>query len=722
MGKPSLRARAEILIPFALGLIACWFATGWSGLAPGNIHWLTQSDLAQSYLGWAFYRHDPWTSPFGASPSYGLEFHASVLYSDSIPLLAMPFKWVAVWLPEPFQYFGLWLVLCFLLQAWFAWRLLGLASEDVGAKTCGLVFFVLAPPMLNRLGGHLALFAHWPLLAALYLYLRGSLTNRQGTSAWMVLVPLTFLIHVYVFLMVAGIWAADVLRRAHEGHRVGLLWKNSVPWREVLLVPVITAVAAWQAGFFLVPGKAAQADGFGFYKMNLLAPFNGAGWAAVGWNGPTGGAGEYEGFNYLGFGGLALCLAGFVVWLFTRKRQNGAALVGWPLWLLALVFALLAVTNTVGFGMRQWHLSLPFGLEHRLAHSPVQATGRLFWVMYYLLLTRAFFALARVLRPRLFAAVVAGLAVLQCADIQAGVRNLRAMQAARAETATETPLGSVFWNEAASRYKRVRLLPTRVLAPGWEAIAFYAQRHGMGTDAVQLARVNWKIFNRLRTAQRIGLLRGRPEEDTLYIVDERFADLAIQAARPGDAVFALDGYRIFAPGWGAAVPLGAVDLRAVPPQPGSIRSLPFSSGLHEDAAARLLLGEGWRQNADGVSIADSTATLFVPRGDATELALDWRAVDAAHPITGTIEAMRDGRRIGGCPGHDGSCRSWRLPLAREAPARGFDEIALRMAPPIDRRRPSIALERVSLETTGAAAQGAMERSADGVSAPLTAVR
>lgn len=693
--KPGLRACAEVLIPCLFALVACWLATGGGGFSVGHIRWLAQGDLAQSYLGWAFYRHDPWTLPPGANPSYGLEFHASVLYSDSIPLLAMPFKLLAAWLPEPFQYFGLWLVACFVLQAWFAWRLLGLATENLWAKTCGLVFFVLAPPMLNRLGGHLALFAHWPLLAAFYLYFRGALADRRGTYGWMVLVPVAFLIHAYVFLMVAGIWAADVLRRIWESRRAGLLGWRAVPLKELLLVPAITAVAAWLAGFFLVPGKAAQADGFGYYKMNLLAPFQGGGWAALGWNGAAGGAGEYEGFNYLGLGGLGLCLVAFVLWLAMRRRQSDTA-IRWPLWLLAVAFTLLAITNSVGFASLQWHLPLPFGLEDRLAHSPVQATGRLFWVMYYLLLVTGFFVLARSLRSRAFMAAVTVLALLQGADIQAGVRHLRAMQMARAQATAEVPLSSDFWNAAAARYRRVRLLPTRVLAPGWEAIAFYAQRHGMGTDAVQLARVDWKPFNRLRTAQRIGLLRSKSEEGTLYIVDERYVALADKAARPDDALFALDGYRVFAPGWGVALPAGAVDLRGSASRPGSILSLPVVSGLHEDDAASLLLGDGWRQDADGARMEGSRASVFVPRGNDLLLALDLRAIDPAAMAERKIDVSLDGRRIGGCMWSDGSCKSLRVAVSGDATAQGFEEVVLQVTPAIGERRPSVALDKLSL--------------------------
>ena len=692
--RPVLRACAEAWIPCLFGLLACWLVTGGAGLAVGNTYWLTNGDLAQSYLGWAFYRHDTWTLPFGASPSYGLEFHSSVLYSDSIPLLAMPLKLIAAWLPEPFQYFGLWLLACFVLQAWFAWRLLGLATADRWARACALVFFVLAPPMLMRMGGHMALFAHWPLLAALYLYLRGT-EDRRISTGWLVLLPVAFAIHAYVFLMVAGIWSADLLRRIAMARRAGERGWSALPWREIVLAPALTVVVAWLAGFFLVPGKSTQTDGYGYYKMNLLAPFDGAGWASLGWNGLATGGGENEGFNYLGLGGLGLCAAALLVWLFARRRPPRECVPRWPLWLLAVLLVLLAITNNVGLGALQWHLPLPFGLERRLAHSPVQGTGRLFWVMYYLLLVSAFMLLARVLRPRPLVLLLAALAVLQCADLSAGVRHLRELQLTRATAQGEPPLNGEFWQAAATRYQRLRLLPTRVLAPGWAPLAFYAQRHRMGTDAVQLARVDWKRFNRVRNAQRIDLLKGQPEAGTLYIVDERYAALADLAARPGDALFALDGYRVFAPGWNAALPAGAVDLRG---SGGALLAPPLASGhLDDDDPARALLGEGWRDTAGGAGVETSRAAVFVPRGKDLDLLLDFRAIDPRKLAGQTIEATLDGRAIGQCAWSNDSCRRWRIALAGRTQTGGFDEIVLRVTPASSQRDPLMVLDRLALD-------------------------
>ncbi len=103
--------------------------------------------------------------PPGLNPAYGLELGFSVFYADAIPLLAF-FKALhpAV---EVSQYWGLWLFACGALQGALAWRLLGLATDDPLARLAGSALFVMQPTLLNRMGGHFALSAHFLLLAGL---------------------------------------------------------------------------------------------------------------------------------------------------------------------------------------------------------------------------------------------------------------------------------------------------------------------------------------------------------------------------------------------------------------------------------------------------------------------------------------------------------------------------------------------------------------------------
>src|SRR5687768_7137938 len=97
---------------FLAVLIIYHFAYGFNTLIPTNIDWLMAvlHDWGTHYLGWHFFKNEPWQFPIGNVSNYYAPLGTNVGFTDSIPLLAIFFKLFASILPENFQYFGLWLL------------------------------------------------------------------------------------------------------------------------------------------------------------------------------------------------------------------------------------------------------------------------------------------------------------------------------------------------------------------------------------------------------------------------------------------------------------------------------------------------------------------------------------------------------------------------------------------------------------------------------------
>ncbi|MBK8974269.1 MAG: hypothetical protein IPM37_24000 [Hahellaceae bacterium] len=168
----SLRFWKGGLWPLLIGVAAFFILVGPRVLNPTNIRWLGEmgfSDPSTYQLGWSFFRHSDWSFPLGANPEYGLELSGSLVFSDSNVLFAFLFKSLSPLLPEPFQYFGIWLLACFVLQAWFGFKLVGLISDSSVIRAMGASLFVFAPPMLLRLWAHFNLVAHFLVVASIYL-------------------------------------------------------------------------------------------------------------------------------------------------------------------------------------------------------------------------------------------------------------------------------------------------------------------------------------------------------------------------------------------------------------------------------------------------------------------------------------------------------------------------------------------------------------------------
>ena len=104
----SDRSPWSILIPICLGICTCLMVVGLNALNPTVLDLAQGVDPFKDYVGWMFFRNSPWTFPIGLNPTYGLDFSSSIVFSDSIPLMAVVFKAIRFALPETFQYLGIW--------------------------------------------------------------------------------------------------------------------------------------------------------------------------------------------------------------------------------------------------------------------------------------------------------------------------------------------------------------------------------------------------------------------------------------------------------------------------------------------------------------------------------------------------------------------------------------------------------------------------------------
>jgi len=338
------------LLPLLLGVLVFFLVVGPQALNPQNIAWLEQGDPATHYLGWAFFRHGPWTFPLGLNPSYGLELGSAIIFSDSNPLLALLFKPFSGWLPETFQYFGLWLLACCVLQAWFGWKLLGLMTPHPVIRLLGAGLLAFSPVMFFRLVGHLSLAGHFLVLAALYLALLPDLQRRR--LAWGTLLTVTAWVHAYLLAMVALIWLADLL-----GKTLSRSLTRGQGLIEGGVLFALVSVCCWQAGYFSIADGAAS-GGFGLYRMNLLSPADPAGWSRL-LPGLPKEEGDYEGFNYFGLGVLLLVPPAFLAWLRNRRLLKDE-LRARP-WLLVAMLGLwlFALSNRIGIGTLTFEYPLP---------------------------------------------------------------------------------------------------------------------------------------------------------------------------------------------------------------------------------------------------------------------------------------------------------------------------------------------------------------------------
>ena len=350
--KAFLQKHRWSLTGALLGALVFLILYGVRVLDPTCVDWILNNpspDPAQHYLGWVFYRRSGWHLPYlGANYSAIYPYRTSILYTDSIPLLAVLGKLLGGVLPARFQYLGLWGLFCYAMQGGLAQVLIarvgGVRPGNTAknwASVLGAGVLVLFPALNIRMFAHTALAANWLVLLALWLWLCAEQSENRPTAAklclwWGILGLLCAGIHLYYLPMVGMVLVAACVQRALEKRGPA-----------AVVLPVASFCGAALAELFVLGAFAANFAGYsngylsGADLANLFVPGLGASW-------------EQE--IYAGLGttiAVVLALAGLLVQhkqagAFFRRHKNVviAALV------LLVLDAIAATGNTVTFAGR----------------------------------------------------------------------------------------------------------------------------------------------------------------------------------------------------------------------------------------------------------------------------------------------------------------------------------------------------------------------------------
>ena len=333
---------------------------------------------------------------------------------DPIPLLAMLLKPLSPLLPTPFQYLGIAAVLAVSLQFFFAARLFRLLlGRNVFGVLLPSLFFLIAPPMTWRLAGHYALANHWLLVAALCLFV--SLQKAAGDKMRKLVLCCGLLVGVavginpYLALMVLVVLSAGVITACWR-HRLGLKAASGI----FAATGVACLISALALGLIRSDGGYAS-GGYREYSMNLLAPIDPGTFGALFLRSmPHFSPSQYEGYNYLGAGVLMLAVMLLPSLFHSRLRRFTAADVV-PLAVGCLALTALAISTKVTAGsVLVADLDPHETLTKYLAMF--RASGRLFWVPYYVILTAILATGFSLWRPRKAAVLITVALLVQFAD------------------------------------------------------------------------------------------------------------------------------------------------------------------------------------------------------------------------------------------------------------------------------------------------------------------
>lgn len=405
--------------------------------------WLVSGgDTTQHYLGWRAYRESAWTFPIGMVDCLAYPNQTSVIFTDSIPLFAVFFKLLSPILPADFQYFGIWGLLCFILQGVMAARILRHFTDNKVAIVFGSVLLVYTPFMIRRMFSHTALAGQWILLWALEpLFAPARYDDNKKIYAFAACIgAVSVAVHMYFFGMVTiimlGICLQNVLRNKKITRAISIL-------AAYLGAGVFIT---WILGGFSSGMSAGDMTLLGVPSANLNAFFNSHQWSVIYQELPCGYA-QWEGNGYLGAGGIfllffcALLLLGQVN-LFKETKRH------WKIWMpMLLVFLVpfvFALSPKIMFG-EQTLIELPLPEFILNIWAIFRATGRFVWISSYLLLLVSCVVLFKQCGKRLAIVTMCFVAALQFYDIHRQLDS-RYEQFSPKVTSTSLSDGEAFWD------------------------------------------------------------------------------------------------------------------------------------------------------------------------------------------------------------------------------------------------------------------------------------
>ncbi len=355
-----------------------------------------EKDVAQHYSGWMLFRQSDWQFPLGLGENMAFPYSSSVSYTDSIPLFAIFFKLLSPLLPATFQYFGIFVCLCYMLMGGFSALLMHIFTSPFSISCLSSIIFCFSPVMAERAFRHTALTAHFLIIASLYYYFKNK-GNWQfnSTIPFIIINSLAITIHPYFLPFTFGISFAFYLQWVFAKKQF------IKPFLFIAISLVSTFITGYSIGAFHSIGSAGDI-GYGLFSLNLNSYYNPLSpkliWSNFVQPRPLNTSYQQEAFNYLGLGLLlALCLTVLLIVLnknirkivFNYIKENIGLIV------VTAILTIFALTNTVTY-----HSSIIFNINlpstiMSLA-SIFRASGRFGWLLHYIIYIVVIFVISSI--------------------------------------------------------------------------------------------------------------------------------------------------------------------------------------------------------------------------------------------------------------------------------------------------------------------------------------
>ncbi len=483
----------------------------------GWIFKVQDPDIHQHYLGWCHFRRSPWFFPPGLMDSLSYPHRMSILWTDSIPLLAIIFKCFSAVLPGTFQYFGMYGLLSFCLTGGCTAVITKKLTGNDMITLLAVPFVTVSFPMLQRMFYHTSLTAHYLILIPFIIWLydgyRWSL--KKKCLVWGGYFFITVMLHPYLWLMGAVTAVAVFIDEI-------ILTKDIKPaFITGAAAGLLTYIALFITGALYGNVKVSYA--LGGFGSNLNTFINSLGMSLILPALPLQSSNQYEGFGYLGIGGLILVFIAVILFFADIKkrkdrlpvsRREVIALILMAVFFLMAVFPDITINTKLILGIK-----VSPGLEAVL--GIFRSTGRFIWPVVILLYLGAVREIAGFGESRgkraLPVIIICVCLVLQLIDMSGTLYYKN-----RKFTRHSKPLHSDLENEALAdrmgQYEHIVFVTDDHFS--MERSAYFAVKNGLTVNKYYFARnIDEQVEETLRQYHD-ECASGKAPENIIFVFDE----------------------------------------------------------------------------------------------------------------------------------------------------------------------------------------------------------
>jgi len=435
--------------------------------------WIMRSfwDFSGEHLGGRIFRNSAWHFPFGLMDNYNYPNKESILYNDILPLLATVFKLLSPLLPENFQFFGFFEIVCYILQGGIGALIVRKIGGNTVQSIIGSLFFTLSTALMLRIHFHISLSAHFIILLCILAYLENNnFSLKKQILVWGGLLALSVTVHPYFLPMVMIIMFFRLIRE----YTITKNFKNQC----IVFGASVLVLAGTMFCFGAFYSEKAS-GGSGGYSVTEFS----IGWlrkASANLNTfinpqqfvlnvrdmpqvlegvsrfirdmPVATEGQYEGYAYLGLGIILLA----VVIVFQYIQDGGSDLKAFkkqqvlPVIGIVLSFLIFSLSPTVTLNQYKLFSYPLIGPIERL-WAAFRNTGRMAWPIVYIIITFCIWQAITLFSVKKSVLILSAFLLIQWADLKPWFVSKGENYKTKVTWQSELP--SPVWNDLANKYK-----------------------------------------------------------------------------------------------------------------------------------------------------------------------------------------------------------------------------------------------------------------------------